>query len=55
VPLTTKGRICVALGLHRDLVEALPEWLVDFIYRLRAMRGRWRIRASRYSDPEHEG
>ncbi len=55
IPLTAKGRICVALGLHRDLVEALPEWLVDFVYRLRAMRGGWRSRASRCSHPGREG
>ena len=55
VPLTTKGRIGVALGLHRDLVEALPEWLVDFVYRRRAIRGRWRRRASGYGDPDREG
>jgi len=55
VPLTTKGRICVALGLHRDLVEALPQWFVDFVYRLRAMRARWRMRASPQTDPEREG
>jgi hypothetical protein len=49
VPLTTKGRICMALGLHRDLASILPEWLIDPLYSLRMMWSRWRIRASRNS------
>jgi len=55
VPLTTKGRICLALGLHRDLVEVLPERLIDLLYRVRTMWSRWRIRGSRQSDPDREG
>lgn len=55
VPLTTKGRICLALGLHRDLVEVLPEGLIDLLYRVRTMWSRWRIRASRQSDLDRQG
>jgi len=54
-PLTTTGRICLALGFHRDLVAILPEWLIDLLYSLRTMWSRWRIRASQYSDPGREG
>ena len=55
VPLTTKGRICLTLGLHRDLVATLPEWLIDRLYSARMMWSRWRVRATRYSDPGREG
>lgn len=35
VPMTTKGRICARLGLHRELVGILPEWLIYPLLRFR--------------------
>ncbi|PYR23832.1 MAG: hypothetical protein DMF98_17460 [Acidobacteria bacterium] len=55
VPLTIKGWTCLALGLHRDLVTMLPEWLIDLLYSVRTAWGRWRIRARRSSDSGREG
>jgi hypothetical protein len=55
VPLTIKGRICLALGLHRNLVTILPEWLIDLLYSVRTAWGRWRIRAGRFNDSDHAG
>ncbi len=52
VPLTAKGRLCLALWLHRDLGAILPEWLIDLLYSLRTMWSRWRIRAIRRSAGE---
>lgn len=46
VPLTTKGRISLALGLHRDLVLLVPEGLIDVLYRLRTKWNRGRMLAS---------
>jgi hypothetical protein len=54
VSLTFKGRICLALGLHRDLVTLLPESLIDRLYRMRTVWGRWRVRARRNGDPGRE-
>jgi hypothetical protein len=36
VPLTLKGRVALALGLHRDLIEVLPAWLWLGILSIRA-------------------
>jgi hypothetical protein len=46
VPLTTKGKIAIALNLHRSLVEILPE---KAIYPLLALRTKWQKFAMRSS------
>jgi hypothetical protein len=38
VPLTLKGSIALRLGLHKNLKDRLPEWMVA---RLRDLRTRW--------------
>jgi len=55
VPLTMKGQICLALGLHHDPVSLLPEWLMDLLYRVRTAWGRWRMRAGRFGARGREG
>ena len=42
VPMTTKGRIAVRLGLHKSLKDRLPEWAAGH---LRDLRARWQERA----------
>jgi hypothetical protein len=44
VPLTTRGRLCLALKLHRGLLERLPGTWQD---RLADMRGNWYARRYR--------
>lgn len=39
VPLTLRGRIAVALGLHRGLLGILPSWAISLAV---ALRHRWR-------------
>jgi hypothetical protein len=36
VPLTTKGRIALALGLHRGALGVLPFWLINLLLSLRS-------------------
>jgi hypothetical protein len=38
IPLTVKGKICIALNLHRDLIGIIPE---RFIYPLLSLRKLW--------------
>lgn len=42
VPLTAKGRTAVVLGLHRSLVEILPERLTDVLLEMRSKWYGWR-------------
>ena len=51
VPLTAKGRMWLALGLHRDPLTVLPEWTIDGLYRVRTVWSRWRTRGRRSGDP----
>ena len=43
VPLTPRGRICMALGLNRDMVEILPELLIAPLTKLRNKWYRWQF------------
>jgi hypothetical protein len=36
IPLTLKGRIAIALKLHRGLLGMLPSWLIELLLRLRS-------------------
>lgn len=42
VPLTAKGRVAIALRLHRSLLEILPERLIYVLLRLRTKWYEWR-------------
>lgn len=46
VPLTLKGRIALALGLHHGLKERLPEWILTPILKLRNLWNRRRIKSA---------
>lgn len=36
IPLTIKGDLALKLGLHRELIETVPSFLVDFLIKLRS-------------------
>jgi hypothetical protein len=38
VPLTTKGKLAIALGLHRGIKEVLPEWITTALLDQRSKR-----------------
>jgi hypothetical protein len=46
VPLTTRGALALRLGLHRKLVERVPEWVAA---PLRDMRTKWHERRAQHS------
>jgi hypothetical protein len=47
IPLTLRGRLTLALGLHRGLRELLPKWLVLRLLDLRAKRNARRMTKAR--------
>lgn len=49
VPLTIKGRVCLKMKLHRDLVGILPESAIRVIANLRTKWYDMKLSASRYS------
>jgi acetyltransferase (GNAT) family protein len=46
VPLTAKGRVMMALNLHRPLLEILPERLIYKLLKLRSWWCEWSLRTS---------
>jgi hypothetical protein len=46
VPLTAKGRVMMALNLHRPLLEILPERLIYILLKLRSWWCEWSLRTS---------
>ena len=48
VPLTAKGRIAIALRLHRSLVDLLPEGLIEVLLNLRTRWCEWRLTSGRH-------